>query len=334
MTISAPSLATGLIRGWVRIYTIGLRDDERDSRRAEIESDLWEQQNADDPAGPSRIATAAHMVARWALGAPADVLWSLERSSDARQAANSDKGRKNMTAIPQTDGSAGAAILATTGRVLSVVIEPQSYLNVVYVLLAFPLSIAYFVILTTGLSAGLSLVIVWIGVPILFLTFAISAAFGWLERFLAQYLLRVEISPRPSEAKSAGEIPAESGLGDSERLLIRALRGFKARVSDRTVWTGLLYLFLKFPIGIVSFVVAIFLLSITLACLAAPFLYQLDGGLSIGIGMGEIWEIDTLGEALLLSAAGIPLLIISLHILNGLAFVSGRIAKVMLGRLG
>ncbi len=75
MSVSAPVFAAGLIRGWVRIYTIGLRDDDRDSRRAEIESDLWEQQRDAAPAGPSRIATAAHMVARWALGAPADVLW-------------------------------------------------------------------------------------------------------------------------------------------------------------------------------------------------------------------------------------------------------------------
>ena len=222
----------------------------------------------------------------------------------------------------------------TTGRVLSVVIEPQSYLNVAYVLLAFPLGVAYFVILITGLSAGFALVIVWIGLPILILTFAISAALGWLERILAKYLLNVEIAPRASEAKSAGEIPAESGLGDGERLLIGALRRFRARLSDRTLWTGLLYLFLKFPIGIATFVLAITLLAITLASLAAPAIYQLDGGFSISMGRGGEWEIDTLGEALLLSAAGIPMLIISLHILNGLAFVSGRIARVMLGRLG
>ena len=38
-------LAAGVARAWVRLYTAGLRADVRDSRRAEIDSDLWEQQH-------------------------------------------------------------------------------------------------------------------------------------------------------------------------------------------------------------------------------------------------------------------------------------------------
>ena len=34
-------LVTGLMRGWVRLYTAGLPPDRRDDRRAEIASDLW-----------------------------------------------------------------------------------------------------------------------------------------------------------------------------------------------------------------------------------------------------------------------------------------------------
>jgi hypothetical protein len=41
--------------------------------------------------------------------------------------------------------------------------------------------------------------------------------------------------------------------------------------------------------------------------------------------------IDTLGEALLASLAGLFLTLISLHIFNGLAWVSGKFARVMLG---
>jgi hypothetical protein len=43
----------------------------------------------------------------------------------------------------------------------------ETYRNLGYDLLAFPLGIAYFVFLVTGLSVGVGLVIIWVGVPIL-----------------------------------------------------------------------------------------------------------------------------------------------------------------------
>ena len=43
----------------------------------------------------------------------------------------------------------------------SVVVRPQTYLNIFYLLLSFPLGIAYFVFLVTGLSVGFGLLIIW-----------------------------------------------------------------------------------------------------------------------------------------------------------------------------
>ena len=51
-----------------------------------------------------------------------------------------------------------------------------------------------------------------------------------------------------------------------------------------------------------------------------------------GIDMG-IWQVDALWEALVLTLIGIPAAFISLHIMNGAAYLSGRLARVMLGRL-
>jgi len=48
-----------------------------------------------------------------------------------------------------------------------VVTRGETYLNIIYLLLAFPLGTAYFVFLVTGLSLGLSLLIIWVGIPIL-----------------------------------------------------------------------------------------------------------------------------------------------------------------------
>jgi hypothetical protein len=41
--------------------------------------------------------------------------------------------------------------------------------------------------------------------------------------------------------------------------------------------------------------------------------------------------VDTLPEALIMSLVGIFVLLISMHIFNGLAFISGKFAGVMLG---
>ena len=46
-----------------------------------------------------------------------------------------------------------------------------------------------------------------------------------------------------------------------------------------------------------------------------------------------IWQVDALWEALILTITGIPLAIISLHMMNGAAFLHGRLARLMLGKL-
>jgi hypothetical protein len=66
----------------------------------------------------------------------------------------------------------------------------QAYLNSIYLLLSFPLGIFYFVFLISGLSIGLPLLIIWVGVPILLLVGA-----GWwllaaFERQMAIHWLK------------------------------------------------------------------------------------------------------------------------------------------------
>ena len=72
----------------------------------------------------------------------------------------------------------------------------------------------------------------------------------------------------------------------------------------------------------------VFLVSFTVALLGAPFYFWVDDGIDMGI-----WQVDTLWEALILTVIGIPAAFISLHIMNGAAFLSGRLARVMLGKL-
>jgi hypothetical protein len=74
MTLSL-RLATGAVRAWTRLYTWRLKPSDREARRAEIESDLWEHLNAEhgDRSLPLEI------VSRLMLGIPDDMRWRVEQ---------------------------------------------------------------------------------------------------------------------------------------------------------------------------------------------------------------------------------------------------------------
>ena len=207
-----------------------------------------------------------------------------------------------------------------------VIAEPQSYISIFYLLLAFPLGIAYFVFLVTGISVGASLIIIWVGVPILALVLAGSWAMCEFERFLALSLLKEDI-PRTIRERSI--VTDDQNLSSVERLFVGTWRRFKSHLTNRLTWTGMLYLFLKFPLGIGSFVMVVVLVAVTGALLGAPSYYWVDDGIDLGI-----WQVDALWEALILMLPGIPLVFISLHLMKAAAFLSGRLARVMLGPIG
>src|SRR5258705_9332556 len=82
----------------------------------------------------------------------------------------------------------------------------QTYANLLYLLLALPLGIIYFVFLTVGLALGYGLTVVWVGLPILALVFAGSWGLSTLERRLAIGLLGSEVPPMapPPSASANG----------------------------------------------------------------------------------------------------------------------------------
>ncbi len=216
--------------------------------------------------------------------------------------------------------------MSTSRRFFGVIAEPQSYISIFYLLLAFPLGIAYFVFFVTGISLGASLIIIWVGVPILALVLAGSWVMSEFERILAVSLLKEDI-PRTIRGRSAAT--DDQNLSSVERLFIGTWRRVKSHLTNRLTWTGLLYLFLKLPLGIASFVMVVVLVSVTAALVSAPFYYWVDDGIDLGT-----WQVDVVWEALILTIIGIPLVFISLHLMNGAAFIQGRLARVMLAPIG
>jgi hypothetical protein len=193
-------------------------------------------------------------------------------------------------------------------------LEARSYTNLVFLALAFPLGLAYFVFLITGFAVGLGLTLIWIGLPILALVFAGAWGMTALERQLAIHLLGAEVPPMTPPAPAA---PAPRGFW-------RTVADF---LGNPVTWKGLGYLLIKFPLGIVTFVATVFLLAVSGAFLSAPFLYPL-GLFQID---GVVWRVDGPGAAVLCGLLGVLFALVSLHLLNGLAWVWRNLAKAMLG---
>jgi hypothetical protein len=202
----------------------------------------------------------------------------------------------------------------TVKQFFGVAARRETYLSITYLLLSFPLGTAYFVFLTTGLLLGLSLLIVWVGIPILLLMLAAWWGLVAFERQITIWLLHVDIPPMSRETVS--------GRSAWVRL--------KSHLSNPVTWKGLAYLFARFPLGVLSFVVTIPLIALTGVLLFAPLTYTNPESQMYIFS----WQIDTFNEAVICSILGLCVGLISMHVMNGMAFVSGRFASLMLGAEG
>jgi hypothetical protein len=201
----------------------------------------------------------------------------------------------------------GPAIWRVPCFFFGVVARGQSYRNIVYLALSFPLGLGYFIFLVTGLSVGVSLIIIWVGIPILLLTLAGWWVMGMFERQLVVRLLRVDIPPMSRE-KASGSAWAR----------------LKSHLRNPVTWKSLVYLFVEFPFGVAAISVlatTAFLASFVALPIVSPWVDW-----SIGS-----WEIDTLGEAFIWPVPGLLAALILMHVMNGMAFVWARFARLMLG---
>jgi hypothetical protein len=192
-------------------------------------------------------------------------------------------------------------------KFLRVIIEPRTYLNIIYLLASFPLGIFYFVFMLTGLLVGFALLVIWIGIPILLFMLAAWYGFILFEREQARYLLGAGIRPF-------------SKTDDKESSIWNR---FTRYLGNPVTWKGLAYLFIKFPFGIINFVVLVTLVSVSLVFIASPVLEFYD-----------LWDVDFIRirfwETWILAFAGVIIAFISLHLFNFMAEIQARFAEVML----
>jgi signal transduction histidine kinase len=193
-------------------------------------------------------------------------------------------------------------------RFLLAPFRPSTYKRAVYLLLALPLGIAYLVVLITGISVGLSLVVIWVGLPILVATLLAWRFAAGFERVLARRLLGAEI-----------QSPAHA---DPDLSLWRRLL---ALLRDPVTWKSLIFVALKFPAGVIAFVVIVGLGAVSLVLLASP---AITAGTPVTF-FG--WVIETPTEAVPIAPVGLAGLLLVANLIDGMAWLAAQIARIMLG---
>jgi hypothetical protein len=138
--------------------------------------------------------------------------------------------------------------------------------------------------------------------------------FARFERFLTISLFGIKINP--------------SHLKKTKKLWPRV----KAHLKDSFTWKSLAYLFIKFPLGIISFVILVTFISVSLSFIVTPFIFVLtQTSLLNGIIVSGAYSfMNTYWFTGLIGIVGLLLVFVSLHIFNFLARLSGIIAKVLL----
>ncbi len=192
-------------------------------------------------------------------------------------------------------------------RFARVVLRGQTWLNVGYLLLAFPTGLAYFVVLVVGITLGASLAILLIGLAILLATLAAWRGMAALERILARGLLGVPIAPMVDRR---GQPPIEQ---------------VKGWLRDPVTWKSLVFVALKFPLGIASFAAVVFGGGFSLILLFSPLIVLVTTVTVFG------WIVTSSVQALPLMVAGLIAFLLSLHLFNGLGWLWALFARIMLG---
>jgi DNA-binding CsgD family transcriptional regulator len=187
----------------------------------------------------------------------------------------------------------------------------RTYLRAFHLLVMFPLGIGYFTALVTAMSIGGVMIWTIVGplvlIPTLFLTRWAGDAEAWAVRKVAQIELR-----RP---------PTAIERGQSARSQVWT------RIIDPSTWTGLVYLFGQFPIGIAAFVTMVTMYACAGAFLSMPIVIAAGGDVEMWAGA----RLDSVPEALPFVPLGVVLFFLGGHVINVASALHAVWARRMLG---
>jgi hypothetical protein len=203
--------------------------------------------------------------------------------------------------------------------------------NIAFLLLSFPLGLIFFLVTVIGFTLGVSTLILWIGLPILFATLVLVRGMAIIERRMVANLLHVSF-------------PDQLHYHDMPQ------RGFLKRfgnvLRDPLTWTSMIYMIVKLPLGIISFTLALVLPIVSLSLTLLPLVYLVNllvntillknGIQSTGIIVPYFIEVRGQFDLVMFARSfigvpiGLALWLVTRFLLNGLALLSGEIARALL----
>ena len=196
--------------------------------------------------------------------------------------------------------------------------EKQSYLYICYLLTSFPLGLAYFIFLITGIAVGLGTMVIWVGIPLLICMWGVWWRLALFERYLAEHWLYVTLPP----------------LGYESSEQVSLWQRLQNQVRNPMTWKTLTYLLLKFPLGMIFFTVTVvlftlsilaFVFSIVIGVLGAPLFLLI-------IAAQDASHIqEHMQNYLFLAVTGFGGWILALKIIGYLVGFAGKLAQSMLG---
>jgi signal transduction histidine kinase len=194
--------------------------------------------------------------------------------------------------------------------------ESLTWRSAAYLLLHFPLGLAYFIGLVVLLSVSAGTLVIWVGVLGFALAMVLWRAAATLERRLVKAAFGVEI-PRPYRAMPAGA---------------NVFKKLRTMAADPATWKDLLYLFLVFPLGTAEFALSVGLWSASAGLIAMPLTinWQNAGFMYLTIGDHQIWFDNTIAT-LPAIPLGIALAGATLYVVRGVGYAHGALARYLLG---
>jgi hypothetical protein len=187
------------------------------------------------------------------------------------------------------------------------VVEAQTWRNVLYLMVSFPLGLVYFVFTVTGICVGTGLALIAVGIPILVFTLMVVGIFGRFERFLLRELLHADVAdPRPA--------PLPSGIVESLRAYLRRPE----------TWKTVVYSLVHLPFSVIAFALVVSFIPAGAVLLLTPLTYTI---LPIDICGAPVTNLD---QAVLCSSIGAILMLIGLHLMNGWAALWKRVGGTLL----
>lgn len=211
---------------------------------------------------------------------------------------------------------------SSLGRFFGAAADARTYGALFYMVLALPTGIFYFTWAVTGISMSLGLALLIIGIPFIVLFFGSVRLLSLVEGRIVETMLGVRMPRRPTFSTKG----------------VSLWRRIGAIFSDPRTWSTLFYMLLKLPLGIIYFTLTITLLAVSIGFVGAPVMKLLSGALHLqeGLCTGPDWVcnlvdwVNSWPGAFTLSILGIVMLFATLHLLRGIGYVHGQIAKHLL----